>query len=474
MGTAGTTLHASPMETSWWLDQALAGEAATTAAEAPPVEGESHADVCIVGGGYAGLWTALTLKQRAPTLDVAIVERDVCGSGASGRNGGFALTMWHHIGSLTGICGTDDALWIGRASEDAVDEIGRFCAAHGIDADYRRRGWLWTATNASQVGAWSSTERALERHGIVPFRGLDGDDARRRSGSPWPQAATYEATAATVQPAKLARGLRRVALEHGVRIHEHSPMVALERTRTPAVRTPGGRITADRIVLCLNAWTAGVRRMDRAFAIVGSDVVVTQPARAELDRLGVEPGLAVSDSRMMVHYHHRTADDRIVFGKGGLGLAYGTRADFGTAPARSATVAGRLTTAYPTLAHVPIAGRWAGPIDRTVDGLPFFTTLGRPDIVCGAGFSGNGVAPTLLGGRILASLALGADDDWARCGLVRRPPSGIPPEPLRSLGGRLVQAAVARKEHAEDAGRRPRRAARWMAGLAPTGLIPLD
>lgn len=474
MGTAVIPQHALPMENSWWLDQALADEPATASDAAPPLDGEARADVCIVGGGYAGLWTALALKQRAPTLDVAIVERDVCGSGASGRNGGFALTMWHHIGSLTALTGVDDALWIGRASEDAVDEIGRFCAEHAIDADYRRRGWLWTATNASQVGAWDSTERALARHGISPFRPLAGDDARRRSGSPRPHAATYEATAATLQPAKLARGLRRVALERGIRIHERSPMVALERGRTPAVRTPRGRIVADRVVLCLNAWTAGVRRMSRAFAIVGSDVLVTAPDAAALDRLGVEPGLAVSDSRMMVHYHHRTADDRIAFGKGGLGLAFGTRADFASSPRRSARVAAQLAAAYPTLADLPIAGRWAGPIDRTVDGLPFFTTLGRPDIVCGAGFSGNGVAPTVLGGRILASLVLEADDDWARCGLVRRPPSGIPPEPLRSAGGRLVQAAVARKEHAEDAGRRPRRAARWAAGLAPTGLIPLD
>ncbi|MBV9003104.1 MAG: hypothetical protein JO181_00490, partial [Solirubrobacterales bacterium] len=116
----------------------------------------------------------------------------------------------------------------------------------------------------------------------------------------------------------------------------------------------------------------------------------------------------------------------------------------------------------------------AGPIDRSVDGLPFFFALGRPDLVCGAGYSGNGVGPSVLGGRILASLALGLDDEWAACGLVRRPPRGLPGEPWKYLGGRLVRGAVARKERAEDCGRPPARVDRALAGLAPPGLVPLE
>jgi glycine/D-amino acid oxidase-like deaminating enzyme len=129
---------------------------------------------------------------------------------------------------------------------------------------------------------------------------------------------------------------------------------------------------------------------------------------------------------------------------------------------------------YPSLAAVPIAASWTGPIDRAHDGLPFFVALGRPDLLAGAGYSGNGVGPSLLGGRILASLALGRDDEWSRCGLVRAPPPGIPPEPLRYLGGRIVRGAVARKERAEDAERRPARIDRALARLAPAGLVPLQ
>jgi hypothetical protein len=122
---------------------------------------------------------------------------------------------------------------------------------------------------------------------------------------------------------------------------------------------------------------------------------------------------------------------------------------------------------------VPIAASWTGPIDRSLDGLPFFCALARPDLLCGAGYSGNGVGPSALGGRILASLALGLDDEWARCGLVRRPPRGLPGEPWRYLGGRIVRGAVARKEGAEDAGRGPAPIDRALAGLAPAGLVPL-
>src|SRR5207248_3449563 len=127
---------------SLWLDEALVGEEA-----APPVVGEVSADVCIVGGGFTGLWTALCLKEREPSLDVVLVEADVCGAGASGRNGGFVLTWWAKFGTLKKVCGGDEAIRLARASAQAVDGIGAFCAEHGIDAHYRRDGWLWAATS---------------------------------------------------------------------------------------------------------------------------------------------------------------------------------------------------------------------------------------------------------------------------------------------------------------------------------------
>ncbi|WP_320670503.1 NAD(P)/FAD-dependent oxidoreductase [Patulibacter defluvii] len=456
------------MEQCWWL--ATAGEDGD-GRDAAPLVGERRADVCVVGGGYLGLWTALRLREERPELEVALVERHRCGDGASGRNAGFALTLWHHVGGLEAVCGAEEALRLCHESERAVGEIERFCADHAIAADVRRRGWLWAAGNEAQRDAWASTVAVAARHGQTPFAALPDAEAATRTGSPRYVAAVHEAVAATLQPAALARGLRRVAIERGVRIHERTPMTRLDRDGAgPVVVTPRGRIAAGRVVLCLNAWTVGLPGLGRALAVVGSDVVVSEPATAALDAAGIPTGLAVSDSRLMVEYHRRTVDDRLVFGKGGLALGRGARPPRPD-PRRAALVGERLRRTYPQLAALPLAAAWSGPIDRTVDGLPFFTTL-APGVLCGAGFSGNGVVTTLLGARILTALALDRDDDWSRSGLVRRPPRGMPPEPLRWAAGQLVRGAVGRKEAREDAGRPVAPLLRRLAGLAPTGLVP--
>ena len=438
--------------------------------------GPHRAEICIVGGGFTGLWTALRIKEHAPQTEVVVVEADICGGGPSGRNGGFALSFWHHFASLEHACGTAEALRLARASCDAIDEIGSFCEQHEIDAHYRHDGWVWTATNAAQVGAWNSTVAAIARHGEEPFVAVDPAELVARTGSSSHIAGVFEATAATVQPALLARGLMRVARERGVTVFEGSPMVALERSTPLVVRTASGQVTADRVVLAMNAWSGQVRELRRAFVVVSSDIAITEPVPEGLRSSGWRDGSCISDSRLMVNYYRTTRDGRIALGKGGGRLAYGARigSTFSGGSPIESELAARLRLLYPFTASAPVAASWTGPIDRTVDGLPFFVALGRPELVCGAGYSGNGVAPSVLGGRILASLALGLDDEWARCGLVRRPPRGMPGEPARYIGGNIVRNAVGRKERAEDDGRPIAAIDRALAGLAPAGLVPLD
>jgi putative aminophosphonate oxidoreductase len=460
-------------ERSWWL-AAVDGDGA----DAPRLEGPTSADVCIVGGGFTGLWTALNLKQRDPGLDVAIVEAETCGSGASGRNGGCALTYWHHFTNLQAICGTAEALRLARASADAVAEIGQFCEEHEIDAGYRADGWLWTATNSAQVGRWRRTIDAISSAGEEPFVEVQADELAARTGSRAHLAGVYEASAASVQPAALARGLRRVVLGHGVRIFEWSPMVTLDRSTPLVVGCTGGSVRARQVILAMNAWAAQIPDLRNSFVIVSSDLAITAPVGPRLSDLGWTDGVCVSDSRLMVHYYRTTPDGRIAFGRGGARLAYGARVGGslqGPSPQRDADwLADSFHRLYPELADVPFAATWAGPIDRPADGLPFFTRLGRPDLLCGVGFAGNGVAPCLLAGRTLASMSVGADDEWSSSGLVRPVPKGLPPEPLRSVGGLLVKRAVRRQETAEDAGRTPARLDRWLAAQAPSGLVPLS
>jgi putative aminophosphonate oxidoreductase len=456
---------------SLWLEEALPGEE-----DAPRLEGDERADVCIVGGGYTGLWTALRLKELDPVLDVALVEADVCGGGASGRNGGFVLSWWAKFATLKKVCGGQEAVRLASVSAQAVDDIGAFCSEHGIDAHYRRNGWLWTATSEAQIGAWDETVAAAESYGQQPFERLEPDEVARRAGEKTHLGGVFEPTAASVQPALLARGLRRVAIERGVRVFERSPMTRLDRSRPPCVVTAGGSVRAEKLVLALNAWAVGVAELRRALVVIASDIVATAPAPDRLAAIGWTDGTCISDSRLLVNYYRNTLDGRLVFGKGGGRLAFGGKigTSFDGRSPRADAIEASMRKLYPSLRDVPVTHDWMGPIDRTEIGLPFFSRLGgREDILYGVGYTGNGVGPTFVGGRILASLALGLDDEWSRAGLARDPVGLFPPEPVRYVGGLLVRRAVERKEAAEDRGERTDGLTLLLAGLAPAGLVPL-
>ena len=270
----------------------------------------------------------------------------------------------------------------------------------------------------------------------------------------------------------LALGLRRVALARGVRIFEGSAMTALDGTR---VRTAAGSVAAGRVVLALNAWAVRFAELRRRLVIVGSDIVATAPAPERLAQIGWAHGPSISDSRLLVHYYRTTDDGRIAFGKGGGAVAFGRvvgrRFEGPSRRAASAEAAFRRT--YPMLSDVPIQASWTGPIDRSRTGLPFFGFLGgRRDIAYGVGYSGNGVGPAFLGGKILASLALDRDDEWTASALVGRRVAGLPPEPFRFAGGHMVRAAIVRKERLEDEGRAAGRITNRLVGLAPAGLVP--
>jgi len=309
----------------------------------------------------------------------------------------------------------------------------------------------------------------------MPFEEWTVEETVRRSGTNRHLAGLFEASAAIVQPARLVRGLRRVALELGVRIHEGTRVTKLDR-RSPAVlHTPQGVVTADRVVVATNAWAVGLRELHTRLAVISSDIVATIPMPDRLAEIGWTGHECISDSRLMISYYRTTDDGRIVFGKGGWGIALGDRIGprFDRDEGRARQVAHSLHEIYPMLADVPIATDWCGPIDRTRTGLPIFGHLGgRSHIVYGVGFSGNGVAPAVVGGRILSSLALGIADEWSACGLVDGRQGRFPPDPVRFLGAHVVREAVARKEEAEMEDREPNRLAVALASLAPAGMIP--
>ncbi len=452
---------------SLWLQEALADEA-----DAPPLEGSVRADVCIVGGGYTGLWTAFRLKELQPALDVVLVEADICGGGASGRNAGFCQSAWVKFLRMKSLFGVDEALRLGRAMDNAVSDIEIFCQQNQIDINFRRDGWLWAATNERQIDTWATCLSELDKHGVNPFIRLDQEELAQRGHSDAHLAGVLDPTGATIQPAMLARGLRRVVLGHGVRIFEKSPMVSLDRTKPPRVRTGRGDVTAEHVVLALNSWSGRVRELSRAIVTVSSDIVATEPMPERLAEIGWTDGISIADSHLMPNYYRTTQDGRLLFGKGGQSLAFGTR--IGTAFNERSPHEPRLATllrgVFPQLSDAAISTSWAGPIDRTFSGLPFFGRLAaRHEISYGAGYSGIGICPAFVGGRILASLALDLEDEWSSAGFVCEPARKFPPEPIRYVGGLLVRAAVARKERKEDASEQVGYFTELVARQAPPG-----
>ncbi len=456
---------------SHWLQQALASDREV----APCLEGEVRADVCIVGGGYAGLWTALELKHAEPGLDVVLVEAGICGGGASGRNAGYLVDLWVKFPVLEQRVGADEALRLCRASEAAVDEIAAFCRDHGIDAHLRTEGWLWSATSKAELGAWNAVVEALERHQVHVFEIWDRAKVEQETCFAAELGGAFNPGLTTVQPALLARGLRRVAIERGVRIYENSPMRILDRARPPRVHTPRGRVTAERVVLTLNAWSLALPELRPAIVIVGADMAATPPMLERLAELGWTKGPAVVDSKTFANFFRATPDGHLTVGKGGGLLNFGSRiaAHYDGPARRIGVLRDMLARIHPSLASVEFAATWCGPIDRTKSGLPLFGRLPRaPDIFYGYGFSGNGIVPCRLGGRILSALVREQREEWAASALVRPPERDFPPEPMRYIGGQLVRAAIARKDRLIERNRRPDVLTRRLAALAPASFKP--
>jgi glycine/D-amino acid oxidase-like deaminating enzyme len=479
---------------SWWLREALAAESAESphlAAAAPPLRGTITGDVVIIGGGYTGLWTAMLATELEPAARVVLLEADICGGGPSGRNGGFVTNWWDEFPALLRRYGADGARAVGEAMEAAVDEVGAFCDANRVDAWFTKAGALSVSAAPAQDGAWNDAVEVLRGHGlgdrIVP---LSAAQVAERVRSPTLRAGAFMPGAATVQPATLARGLRRVALERGVVIVEGTEAIEIDgqrpgmlgalgagprraaarrgnggthASRPVRVRTRSevgdGEVLAGAAVVALNAWAAAWPWFGRRLVTWSSYIALTEPIPERLLDIGWTGGEGLSDARFTLHYLRTTPDGRIAAGGGGgragLGGRIGPEFTDSFGDVRRA-VAG-LRHLFPMLADVRIEDAWGGPIDISADHLPWFGSIrGRP-IQYGHGYSGNGVAPAVVGGRILAARAVERSDDPVLALPLAhgRPPRAFPPEPARYVGARLIREAAVRRESMEEQGRDP-------------------
>jgi glycine/D-amino acid oxidase-like deaminating enzyme len=439
----------------WWLQET------PPEPEQPALDGDTTADVAIVGGGFTGLWTAIELKRRDPAVDVIVLEAARCGIGPSGRNGGFLHGYWSSLARFRDVLGADGALAVARASDGAIPAV----RALKHDVWLREGGLLRVSTSHAQDAILDRSVATAGALGVeeeaVP---LSADELARHCSSPAFRRGVFYRDGAIVHPARLVRALRREALVAGVRLHEQTEA---SRIGNGFVQTRRGTVRAGETVVAMNAWGAGWKPLSRLLTPFGSYVVLTEPVPELLEEIGWTGGEAITDCRMFLHYFRTTADGRVLMGSGSGPIGYRGKIDTRFShdvPTVERAEAG-LRLLLPGLNAARVEHAWGGPIDVSADHLPVFGTVPGTRIHYGAGYTGNGVGPSWLGGQILASLALGADDEWSRLLLVDRKIRKLPPEPLNFLGGSVVRSAMISVEDAHEAGLKPSAAARFVASL---------
>jgi len=460
------TLSIEPRLPSWWLEDALAREG--DAASAPALAEDATADVAIVGGGYTGLWTALALREQAPELRVTLLEGEICGHGPSGRNGGFVHGYWASFPGILPLLGAERALELAEAGEKIIPGIRAWAESRGEDVWLREGGMLEVSAAPAQDG---SVEKAVEAAASVGRSDhavpLTPEEVAGRVRSPVFRSGVFYPECATVHPGLLVRALRRAALDAGVTIHEGTRVTDVRAGSPNELLTPGGVVRAPDVVLATNAALTGWSPASRNLTNFGSYVVLTEPAPDKLAEIGWTGDEAIVDGRMFLHYFRTTNDGRVLMGSGSGPIGFGGRIDdrFSRDRPTAERAEAGLRRLLPGLAGVRVERAWGGPIDVSADHLPFFRTKPGTRIHYGAGYSGHGVGPAWMGGKILASLVLGADDEWARLPLTARDVPRLPPEPFRRVGGGLVRWAIMACEAAEEDGRRPPTPARVAAAL---------
>ncbi len=410
-------------------------------------------DVAIVGGGYTGLWTAYHLQDAEPRLRIAIVEGQEIGFGASGRNGGFAMTLLDmSLAHLRRNHGDERARAAHLAVTRSVEEIGATIERHGIDCEWVRGGLMVVAANRPQLERVDADLAAAEALGLGGFRRLSAQEAQAEVHSPTYVGALHEEHCGVLHPAKLARGLARIVEQRGAQIFEGTPMTALEPGGDAVrVRTPGGELAAQQVVLATSAWAAQAPEFRRRITPLYTYVALTEPLTDEQwASVGWERRQGIEDKRNFVHYYRRTDDGRILWG-GSDGVVY-PGARIRPRHDRSASVLRRLAATFretfPQLERVRFTHHWGGPVGITATFLPIFgTSPSDPRVHYGLAYNGHGVAPTHTGGKVLRdkALGLGVTEHTSLCFVDAREPR-FPPEPLRSAGAELTRRVMLRQD----------------------------
>ncbi len=431
----------------------------------PRLQGPTEADVAIVGGGFTGLWTAYYLKRSRPALRILVLEREIVGFGASGRNGGWVSGFFsgpprayergrgHARGGYAALQ---------RAMFETVEEIGSVIGEHRIDAGFARGGMLRVALGDAQLERLREEVAGVRAHGVgeEDLRELGRDELARRIAIAGARGAIFSPHVARVQPARLIAGLARAAEELGVEIRE---LTRVTEIGPHTALTPSGAVRARWVVRATEGYTAGLRGQRRLLVPMNSSMIITEPLPSGAwEEIGWEGREVLGDEAHVYVYLQRTEDGRIAIGGRGVPYRFGSRTDGrgSTAAGTVASLRGKLAEMFPAAANVAVEHAWSGVLGVSRDWCPAVAADPATGIASAGGYVGEGVAAANLAGRTLRDLLLGEPSDLTELPWVGRRPRRWEPEPLRWGAIHAVYSLYRRADRAERRSGRPSRLAR--------------
>jgi glycine/D-amino acid oxidase-like deaminating enzyme len=415
-------------------------------AVAPSLTGEATADVAIIGAGYTGLASAYHLKCLDPSLDVAVLEAETAGFGASGRNAGFVMTLFGaSVGQMLAQHGRERVREAHLYMERAIDALEKLVTELKMDCDFERSGFLKVATAPAYVPRIRKEIDLFQSLGLPGIRWLEKDEVASRVKSPTFLGGCLERGCGLINPVKWLDALRRLATERGARLYESTRVESIARDGGRfRIKTPRGTLKAEKVVFATNAYThllPGMRgRQIPAFAYIVVTEPLTEAQRAGIGWAGRE---GIEDARNFMHFYRLTPDNRILAGGGPGRLPFAGNMENDASPAAWAHLERFIRATFPHLEDIRITHRWGGPFSVTLNSTPQIGTMHGGAAIYSVGCTGHGVAMTHQNGRIIADLALGRCTGLTDLWFVNRRSFAFPPEPLRSLGAKAVTTAMA-------------------------------
>jgi len=416
-------------------------------APAPPLVGDVSVDVAIIGAGYTGLSTAYHLKAADPSLDVAVLESETVGYGASGRNAGFVMTLFGaSLGLMKMLHGDARVREAHRYMTDAIAGLEAMLAEHRIDCDYARTGFLKVATSPRYAARIRDEIETMEALGIEGHRWLDAGEVAERVRSTTFLGALYESHCGLINPRKWVDGLAELASSSGARLFENTRVTDVQRSggKFRLTTGSGGAVAAEKVVFASNGYShlvPGVRQKQMPAFVY---IVVTEPLTPEqLASIGWLGREGIEDGRNFMHFFRLTPDNRLLMGGGPGFVPFAGRMHHDAYPAAWQHLEQHIAATFPQLAGVPIAYRWGGAFSVTANSTPQIGTLHGGAAAYSVGCTGHGVAMTHMNGRILRDLVLGHRSALTDLWFVNRRSLPLPPQPIASIGAKAVTAAMA-------------------------------